>query len=361
MATPPGLDEIGLRHGTDKASSHHDYLSHYESFLAPLRDQPITFMEIGVFQGSSLRTWKDYFPNAAIVGVDIMPVCKRFENGRVRIELADQSNVEHLAQVALRRGPFDVIVEDGSHIWDHQITSLRTLFPFVKNGGFYIIEDLQTNYGAMLTKYKGAASESCVEFLKRWMDLCVADEEIDLRGVEDSFLRTYGRSIEYMSFHRRSCVIKKKFTPTDWRVTAGPALAPVPPDAAVVLITAHVGIRGDILGPNGFVDEGSDTYTIQGFALQSDAGALEYRVRYPEGTWSEWALEGQFAGTRGLSLPITGFSVRLRNGAAEKFSLRSYARFVADKFAEADAGEDCVSPDGEKLRGLQFVLTPRLA
>ncbi len=361
MATLPGLDEIGLRHGTDKSSSHHDYLSFYESFLGPLRDQPIALLEIGVFQGASLRTWHDYFANAQIVGVDVMPVCKRFEKGRIAIELADQSNLEHLAQVSLRRGPFDVIVEDGSHMWDHQITSLRALFPFVKNGGFYIVEDLQTNYGGMQTKYKGESNQSCVEYLKSWMDLCVADTEIDLRGVADPFLRTYGRSIEYMAFHRRACVIKKKFPATDWRISTGAPLAAAASDGPAVLITAHVGLRGDILGPKGFVDEGSDSYTLQGFSVQSDLGLLEYRVRYPDETWSDWIMEGQFAGTRGISLAITGFGVRLRDDAGEKFALRSYGHFVRGVTAESGDAEDCISADNEALRGIQISLTPREA
>ena len=52
------LDEIGLKYGTDKSSSHHHYLPFYETFMAPLRDAPITLLEIGVYQGASLRTWR---------------------------------------------------------------------------------------------------------------------------------------------------------------------------------------------------------------------------------------------------------------------------------------------------------------
>ena len=356
------LDELGLKHGTDKSSAHHDYLRFFETFFAPLRDEPVTLLEIGVHRGASLRMWEDYFPRATIIGVDILPACKRFEHDRVRIELADQSNVEHLAHLALKHGPFDIIIEDGSHMWEHQITSVRTLFPFLKNAGYYIAEDLQTNYGAMREQYRGVATESCVDFLKSWMDLCVGDDQIDIRGVEDAFLRTYGRALEFMAFQRRACILKKKIAPPDWRVNPGPPLVARAPGGQGVLasVVAHVGLRGDILGPLGFVDLGSDPYTIQGFSIDAPESAVEYRVRYPDLSWSEWTQRGVFAGTRGRSIPVTGFSARLREGMSEKYALSAFGRFVGvETPLEAKDGEDCVSAAAEPLRGLQIDLIAR--
>ncbi len=350
------LNEIGLKYGTDKASSHHNYLSFYDTFLASLRDQPITLLEIGVFKGASLNTWSEYFPNAKIIGVDIQLSCKQLETDRIKIELADQSNLEHLAQLAITHGPFDLIIEDGSHMWEHQITTLRSLFPFLKNGGHYIVEDLQTNYGALQTKYRGAASESCVDFLKRWMDFLVGDDLMDLATVEDPFLRTYGRAVEFMTFHRRACVLRKRYAPTDWKVSLGPPLVARPDDALIVAVNAHFGMRGDIFGPNGYVDEGADAYTIQGFALQSEIGAVEYRVRFPNGSWSDWVGESTFAGTRGQSIPITGFTVRLPEAMRDRFELGVHGLFVGGIQVEARDGEDCVAAKGAELRGLQVTL-----
>ena len=352
------LDEIGLKFGTDKASLHHNYLNFYETFFAPLRQEPLTLLEIGVFQGASLRTWREYFPNATIIGVDIQLTCKRFESDDIAIELADQSNLEHLAHIAAKHGPFDIVVEDGSHMWEHQITTLRALFPFVKNGGHYVVEDLQTNYGAMRAQYQGVATESCVDFLKRWTDLYVADDLIDLKTIEDPFLRTYGRSIDFMNFHRRACVIRKRYPPTDWRVSQGPPLADRPADALVVVVNAHFGLRGDIFGPSGYVDEGADKFTIQGFALESETGGVEYRVRFPDGAWSEWVGEGKFAGTRGQALPITGFSARLAERLRDRHELTVCGRFVGGARIVKLAGEDCVAGFGTTLRGLQVIIKP---
>jgi hypothetical protein len=355
---PDTLDAIGLKHGTDKASTHHNYLSFYESFMAPLREEPITLLEVGVYQGASLKTWAEYFPNARIIGVDIAPNSKIYERDRIRIELADQSNLEHLAQLAAKNGPFDIIVEDGSHMWEHQITTLRALFPFLRSGGYYVVEDLQTNYGMMQPKYRGVASESCMDFLKRWMDMFVAGEMLDLGSVEDPFLRTYGRAVDFMTFHRHACVVRKRFQPTDWRVSLGPPLAPRPSEALQVVINAHVGMRGDIFGPQGYVDEGDDTYTIQGLALESETHAIEYRVRFPEGTWSEWVGEGVFAGTRGQSRPITGFAARIAESMRDQFELQVRGLFVGGVAVDASGGSDCVTAAGARLRGVQVTVLP---
>ena len=78
------LDELGILHGTDKGSLGHGYLGHYERILGPLRDEPITILEIGVSDGASLRMWADYFTRATIVGVDINEVLSPARRGSPR-------------------------------------------------------------------------------------------------------------------------------------------------------------------------------------------------------------------------------------------------------------------------------------
>ena len=161
------LDTIGRRCGTDKSSEGHDYLSFYERFFSSLRYERAKILEVGVFKGASLKTWERYFPHASIVGVDINPEAQKFASDRISIENADQSNIQDLVDIGVRHGPFDIIIEDGSHLWEHQITSLRTLFAFVKNEGFCVVEDLQTNYGQLGVRYKGASMhELCRLFEK---------------------------------------------------------------------------------------------------------------------------------------------------------------------------------------------------
>jgi len=134
------LHGLFKRHGTDKA--HHRYAVPYTRFLANLREDPITFMEIGVKNGKSLASWKEYFPMATIIGIDIDAQCKSFESDRVKVCIGDQSDKEFLAQVSKDHGPFDVIIDDGSHESFDQQLSLGCLWDSLNPSGIYIIEDL---------------------------------------------------------------------------------------------------------------------------------------------------------------------------------------------------------------------------
>jgi hypothetical protein len=62
MKTYPSLDEVGLKHGTDKSSDGHNHLTFYGNFFLPLRESGIRILEIGVLRGASVRTWEEYFP-----------------------------------------------------------------------------------------------------------------------------------------------------------------------------------------------------------------------------------------------------------------------------------------------------------
>ncbi len=352
------LDAIGLKYGTDKASFHHNYLEFYEGFFAPLRNEALTILEIGVLNGASLKTWEEYFPNAKVIGADIMPATKKFEQGRVVIELLDQSNIEELTRVAVKHGPFDIIIEDGSHMWEHQITTLRTLFPFVKDGGIYVVEDLQTNYGSMQKDYKGIASATCVDYLKSWLDLRVADDQLPINEVEDAFLRTYGRAVQYLTFYRRACLIKKSFPTVMREISAGQPLMAVGAGAPLRVL-AHISEIGDVTGTEGFVNPGADNFTFQGLAVDADEDVLEYRVRFANATWSEWCHGNGYAGTRAQSRLVTGVSLRLRKQAKGLYALRGYGRFAGSaKPVEIADGVDCVSLTGGALCALQVELTP---
>src|SRR6266436_5520710 len=85
------LDELGHKHGTDKSSGGHAYLDWYETFFQPIRYKSFTFVEIGVGSGASIRMWRDYFPNALIVGMDIDDKTE-FVEERIRISHGDQGD-----------------------------------------------------------------------------------------------------------------------------------------------------------------------------------------------------------------------------------------------------------------------------
>jgi 23S rRNA U2552 (ribose-2'-O)-methylase RlmE/FtsJ len=124
----------------------HHYFSIYERYFAQFRDRPIALLEIGVARGGSLRLWRDYFGSTAqITGIDIDPDCARYHGEDVEVFIGDQADAGFLQSVAERRGPFDVVIDDGGHTMRQQIVSFETLFPSIRDGGIYLVEDLHTN------------------------------------------------------------------------------------------------------------------------------------------------------------------------------------------------------------------------
>lgn len=183
------LDVLALAHGTDKSSFHHDYARLYQRHLAPIRSSASSVLEIGVggkdswhgyetpLGGHSLRMWADYFPRANVVGVDIF--AKDVVGPRIAFEQGDQSDPAFLERVIADHGPFDLVVDDGSHVGRHIIASFRVLWKAVKPGGFYVIEDLETAY---LEDWEGGApgtSGTAVSLLKELVDRTLYAEGTD--------------------------------------------------------------------------------------------------------------------------------------------------------------------------------------
>jgi Methyltransferase domain len=126
------------------------YLPVYESALSAFRSRPIRMIEIGVGRGGSLQVWRRYLhPEAVIVGIDIDPTTRRFDNPsqRLHVRIGDQQDISFLQSVVSELGPFDVILDDGSHMTSHMVQTFRHLFPNgLASGGVYIVEDIHANY-----------------------------------------------------------------------------------------------------------------------------------------------------------------------------------------------------------------------
>jgi hypothetical protein len=136
------LDEIGLKHGTDKASNGHDYLRTYESIFGHRRQEALTILELGINEGRSLRTWNQYFPNARILGVDIDKRSMKWADDRIETFLCDVSKPAEIAvlKTSLPSG-VDYIIDDASHHVDDIIIAHQNLCSLINPGGAYIIED----------------------------------------------------------------------------------------------------------------------------------------------------------------------------------------------------------------------------
>lgn len=136
------VSDVLAKYPTDKHTTH-SYDVVYNELFKDIRLTATAILEIGVASGGSVRAWRDYFENALIIGVDI-DSNNIFQEDRIITINADQRDTSTLQSlVVFTSGGFDVVIDDGSHDIGDQLTSLKSLWGFVKRGGLYIIEDIQ--------------------------------------------------------------------------------------------------------------------------------------------------------------------------------------------------------------------------
>lgn len=134
-----------LHHATfiQKSPSH---LRFYKALLAAMEPSPRSILEIGVKGGGSTAFWKALFPSATVVGLDLKLRWLSDASGDGVVYLqGDQTDVPRLKEIAGEYGPFDLVIDDGSHVSAHQETTIRALLPHVHPGGFYVIEDIHAS------------------------------------------------------------------------------------------------------------------------------------------------------------------------------------------------------------------------
>ncbi len=201
------LDEIACEEGTDRASNGlHDYMRTYDDLFTPMRDQPVTLLEIGVLGGAGLRTWARYFqnPDAEIYGLDIHPeFCEKpFNDPRVRLLDGSQTDRARL-DLLFGSTQFNIIADDGPHFSSAQIKSFEILWPRVAPGGFYSIEDTHSYAAPELCD----GPENIMAFLTR------IATEMQGRGAKDVgrvFDLDKWASIDTITFRKGLAVLRKK-------------------------------------------------------------------------------------------------------------------------------------------------------
>lgn len=142
------LEEIASSYETDKTQST-GYIENYEDHFGRLRDKPVRLLEIGVLQGGSLSTWREYFPEGLIVGLDLSPCPFESLPDRVSFYQGSQDDAALLERIATECAPdgFDIIIDDAAHIGSLSRASFHALFErHLKPGGIYVVEDWGTGY-----------------------------------------------------------------------------------------------------------------------------------------------------------------------------------------------------------------------
>lgn len=149
------LDQIGIKHGTDKSSKCHQFLDFYDNVFKDYRHKEIKILEIGIDKGASIAMLREYFTKAEIHATDVIQsYLENMENKKlynVKCNYLDQSNKESLEKYFDDHGTFDIIIDDGSHKMSHQkLTFNVCMDKGLNEKGIYVLEDLHTS---LLSQY----------------------------------------------------------------------------------------------------------------------------------------------------------------------------------------------------------------
>ena len=164
------LDSLFNKYCSDKGTywlSKHNYGAAYDTVLRPTRRRTRNLVEIGVGDetAGSLNAWREYFPRAEfwIMDVDVARFADKKQwawasRQKRRHGCMDDPNiwtaprvhplfgVDSSNRTQLKAQPIpdnvDVIIDDASHALAHQLIALEALWPKLRDGGFYIVEDL---------------------------------------------------------------------------------------------------------------------------------------------------------------------------------------------------------------------------
>lgn len=211
------LNDITLEFGTDKSSAAHNYAEKYEFYFQKLKDKKIKILEIGIQNGFSLKTWEAYFPLAEIYGLDVVD-CSHINSERIKTIIGNQSNETTLEAVNKTFGPFDIIIDDGSHQSSDMRTTFDFLFPLLRLGGIYVVEDLHCCYWRDFSQ-----DTKFMDRMKDLLDVINANGKCgfaDPRKIkEDNYyntknergpLTTMEKEIEFLHIYRSIVFIKKQ-------------------------------------------------------------------------------------------------------------------------------------------------------
>lgn len=208
------LQEIGLKHGTDKATLVHShkgysYLQRYEKYFQSKRYSKNNILELGVLGGNSIRTWLEYFPDSNVIGVDIDPTRKHIFNTVPRVEMITGSQTDKNVrnEILGKYKTLDIIIDDASHVNELSIQSFNLYWPLLKHDGIYIIEDVAyTDYKELgKTSWPGQNynTEGTLNSTKKAM------EDFILQKISDNFQNL--NNIFSIHIYQQVIVFIKKF------------------------------------------------------------------------------------------------------------------------------------------------------
>lgn len=183
------------------------YFEIYDRHLSKYRGKEVTIMEIGVNKGGSLKLWKNYFGRKAkIIGIDIMPECKLYEEEQIEIYIGNQENRGFWRDMKEKIPKVDILIDDGGHYMKQQIVTFEEMFPHVEDDGIYICEDMGTSYEVKKYKSGYKAPNTMIEYSKNFVDYINAWFS-EQEGLE---VNEYTRSMHSVHYYTGMVVVEKQ-------------------------------------------------------------------------------------------------------------------------------------------------------
>jgi hypothetical protein len=222
----PSFLEAGLAAGVDKvavldaphgADGHH-YAPAYEKYLAPLQATTPRLLEIGLGcdswygPGRSVALWRAYLPCAHVSVVEVDAACAARASVADVTYVLDQGDEAAMRALGAGGAPYDVIIDDGSHVMSHQQASLRALWPALAPGGAYFLEDLSTSFvdgyiDSLPTTWDVVASIQRIRLFPQAEGQRRAG--VRLPSGVPRWVRDIARSVESVDCFEELCVLKK--------------------------------------------------------------------------------------------------------------------------------------------------------
>lgn len=176
----------------------HDYTDFYHENLKELKDKKLDILEIGTAKGDGIASFYFYFPYSNLIGVDNNPFRTRYKSKRIRNIYVDISSKQILKNLTNHLNQkFDLIIEDCSHKLIDQILCFSENFKNLKEGGIYIVEDL--NFPEIHKMYNPTSEIIDLKTILKKINL---GEEIFTQFMKENEIEYIKNNVENIKFYK---------------------------------------------------------------------------------------------------------------------------------------------------------------
>jgi cephalosporin hydroxylase len=156
----PLLNKKGVYQKSDKNDLHkyavlYDYIINSQYLK---KQSPLSILEVGIREGDSIKVWEESSLFSKVVGVDIDPVEKdvvkfNFSSKVILEQGMNGYDPEVVNYISEKHSKFDIILDDGDHVWESQVKFFELYYPLLNPGGVIICEDIAQTYLPQLQRF----------------------------------------------------------------------------------------------------------------------------------------------------------------------------------------------------------------